>query len=123
MGMSLDAKICVGAIVQSANFNKNNNIVSEEILEEKYEGMLSEYLYEILENDGMSVDYPVYSDVFSDNTLLVYLNDTDSNAYYDAEKADISVLTQENIDILKEKLNKHNIKYEDIGIYLYTTYS
>ena len=122
MGMSLSAYVCVGAIIQTEDFRENDNIISEEELEDKYDGYISEYLYSILEPLGMSLDYTGYPDIWNDSEILVTLNSTISEGYYGAGLVNTDVLTQKNIDILAEKLKQASIKYESIGIFVYPTY-
>ena len=121
MGMSLAAYVCVGAIVQTDDFRKNDSIISEEELEEKYEGSIAEYLYSILEPLGMSVDHTGYYEGYDGKTIIT-LDGTISSGNYGAEPVNVEVLTQENIDILGEKLTQAGIKYESIGIFVYPTY-
>ena len=119
--MSLDAYVCVGAIVQTEEFRKNDNIISEAELEDKYEGSIAEYFYSILEPLGMSVNHTGCYDGY-DGEIIVALDGTISSGYYGAEPVNVEVLTQENIDILDEKLKQAGIKYEAIGIFVYPTY-
>ena len=121
MGMSLNAYVCVGAIIQTDEFRENDNIISEEELEDEYEGYMTEYFYSILEPLGMSVNHTGYYEGY-DGEIIVVLDNTSSSAYYGAGPVNVEVLTQENIDILDEKLTRAGIKYEAIGIFVYPTY-
>ena len=121
MSMSLTAYVCVGAIIQTEEFRKNDKLISEEELEDKYEGYIAEYFYEILEPLGMTVEHTGYYEGY-DGEILAVLEGTISSGYYGAEPVTVEVLTQENIDILAEKLKQAGIKYENIGIFVYPTY-
>jgi len=122
MGMSLNAYVCVGAIIQSEDFRENESLVSEEELEEKYDGYLSEYFYALLEPFGIGIEYTGYMDSYVDSELIVYLANTVSSGYYGAGKVDMTELREQNIGILKEKLKSVGITYSDIGIFVFPIY-
>lgn len=122
MGMSLSAYTCVGAIIQSQDFKENNKILSEEELDDKYEGYISEYFYTILESLGVTVGTTGYSAGYGDEEIIATLDNTVSEAYYGATEVDMSVLTKKNVQILKDKLDEAGIKYESVGIFVYPTY-
>lgn len=121
MGMSLDATICIGAVVDTDEYSENRNIISEEILEDKYEGYISEYLYELLE-DLSEVD--IVGAGYEGRDTIVYLEGTITSTYYAAEAVDMDKLEDYKTKItnLKIILAKYNIKYQEIGVLLFPYY-
>lgn len=114
MGMSLTAYIGIGTIISESDIE-----VDEDLLEDKYEGYKSEYLYDIL-SSGIRIE-KTYSDA---EEIVLYLESTVQSAdwtpeYVNRAKLNIAKATLE----LRDILNKHNIKHGLIELILMPYYS
>lgn len=113
--MNLDAYIGIGTIILESDIE-----VDECLLEEKYEGSILEYLYDILA-DGVRVDKTTYES----EEIVIYLDDTVRGADWGPVILDIDMCfdIEEKIARLASILNKHKIKYESIGFILMPRFS
>ena len=120
MGIDVEAFIAIGAVVRIPDEDLNEKFIIEnqEMLDEKYDGYFSEYIYDITENTEFTVAQAGTSE---HQTILIVFKDSVQRAEW--EPTLVNIKKYYSIPYLEKWLKERNIEYTDIGLLLYPYFS